>query len=211
MDTVQETIRTYDRIARDYCEKTRQPRFLEWEETYIKRLLSLISAPQALVLDVGCGDGRHTTLIEKNGGKATGIDLSDKMLAEAGELYPGGDFRKMDMRHLLFTDSSFDGIWSSGSIYHVSKADAAKVVAEFSRVIRPGGVTAISFKLGSGEGLEADPKSYSGYPRYFAYYTEDEMRDLFGSYGFGELESCSYPEEIFGDSVQQVWFRRVVC
>ena len=207
MDVIQQTIQTYDKIAYDYCTKTRQPKFLEWEENYIKKMLSLISEPNPLILDVGCGDGRHTIPIERNGGRAIGIDLSKNMLKEAKLLYSNGDFRKMDMRKLLFDDNSLDGIWTSGSIYHVTKSEARKVIREFRRVLKMNGVVTVSFKLGHGEGMEANPKSYSGSPRYFAYYTRDEMKDMFSSFGFEELESCTYPEEIFGDNLQQMWFQ----
>ncbi|MFH1382289.1 MAG: class I SAM-dependent methyltransferase [Chloroflexota bacterium] len=207
MDAVRQTIQTYDKIASDYCTKTRQSQFLDWEEGYIKELLSFIIEPSPLVLDVGCGDGRHSRLIEKNGGKAIGIDLSRGMLEEAKHFYPHGDFREMDMRQLHFTDNFFDGIWASGSIYHVTKSDIKKVIKEFNRVIRRDGVVAVSFKLGHGEGSETDHKSYAGYPRYFAYYTVEEMRDLFDGFGFDQLESCNYPEAIYGDNNQQMWFR----
>ena len=210
LDVVRQTIQTYDKIASDYCKKTRQTQFLEWEESYIKKMLSFISKPDPLVLDVGCGDGRHCVLIDKNGGRAIGIDLSIKMLKEAKTLYPNGHFQKMDMRRLLFDSGSFDGIWASGSIYHVTKSDVRKAIEEFRRTLRINGVVALNFKLGSGEGMEANPKSYSGSPRYFAYYTRDEMKDLFSNFGFEELESCTYPEEIFGDNIQQMWFQRSV-
>lgn len=64
MDVVQQTIESYDRIASEYRRKTRQSKFLDWEEIYIKMLLSYISKTIPLILDVGCGDGRHCLLIE---------------------------------------------------------------------------------------------------------------------------------------------------
>ena len=170
MDEVSQTIQTYDKIAVDYCKKTRQHKYPNWEENYIKTLLDFIPIPEPLILDVGCGDGRHCFLIDKNGGKSIGIDLSQTMVEVAKKHYPKGDFRKMDMRNLDFPDDSFHGIWSSGSIYQV-------------------------------------PKSYSGSPRYFAYYEEWEMRDISVTYGFEALDSVSYPEEIFGDKIQQMWFK----
>jgi len=57
MDVVQQTIESYDKIASEYCRKTRQPKFLDGEEIYIKMLLSYISKTIPLILDVGCGDG----------------------------------------------------------------------------------------------------------------------------------------------------------
>lgn len=207
-NVVRQTIETYDKIAPDYCKKTRQPKFLKWEETYIQRLLSYIPKSNPFILDVGCGDGRHCVLIEKNGGKALGIDLSQGMLKEAHTYYPQGDFQCMDMCNLLFDDNTFDGIWSSGSIYHVPKSEVRNVIKEFRRVLKPNGVVAINFKLGQGEGLEENPSSYSGSPRYFAYYTAQEMLSLFAGNGFDVVESCMYPEEIFGDNIQQMWFAK---
>ncbi len=206
MDIVNQTIRTYDKIATEYCAKTRQETFLEIEEEYIEKLISYISAPVPRILDVGCGDGRHCEMIDRSGAKSIGIDLSDAMLDESRKLHPMGDFRKMDQRELLFDNDSFDGIWSSGSIYHVIKADVGKVIAEFARVLRPGGVAAVNFKLGRGEGLEQNPKSYDGSPRYFAYYTKDEMTDLFRALGLREISSRTFPEQIYGDDIQQMWF-----
>ncbi|MFQ6087882.1 MAG: class I SAM-dependent methyltransferase [Candidatus Methanofastidiosia archaeon] len=207
MDVVQQTVKTYDKIASEYCRKTRLAKFLEWEENYIRKLLIFISKSTPLILDVGCGDGRHCVLIEKNGGKIIGIDLSKSMLKEAKAYYLDGDFRKMDMRRLLFDDDFFDGIWASGCIYHVTKSDVRKVIKEFRRVLKIDGIVGLSFKLGKGEGLEDNPKSYAGSPRYFAYYTKREMKDIFKDFGFEELESCIYPEEIFGYNIQQMWFK----
>ena len=207
MDVVQQTVETYNKIAPEYCRKTRQPKFLKWEEDYIKRLLFFIPKPAPLILDVGCADGRHCLMIERNGGKAIGIDLSQNMLDEAKAYHPGGDFRLMDMRTLLFADNSFDGIWSSGSIYHVLKSEVAGVIGEFRRVLKPGGMLAVNFKVGHGEGMEDKPKSYGVSPRYFAYYSHQDMKDLFEDFGFMELESCTFPEAIYGNDVQQMWFK----
>lgn len=207
MDVVERTIQAYDKIASKYAKKTREPRFLVWEEKYINSLIKYIPGSNPKILDVGCGDGRHTVIIDKNGGKATGIDLSDSMLKEARDLYPDGDFRKMDMRKLKFRKNSFDGVWSSGSIYHLPKSEIDTVIREFRRVLRSGGVIAVNFKLGSGEGMEARPRSYAAEPRYFAYYSEQEMVELFQGQGFAKLESRPYPEEIFGDNIVQMWLR----
>lgn len=209
MDIVKQTIETYDKIASSYCLKTRQKKYLDWEEMYIKKLLGYVDSQNPDILDVGCGDGRHCKLIDKNDGLAVGIDLSDNMLAEARNYYPGGNFLKMDMTKLEFEDNSFDGVWSSGSIYHVAKEHVRQVFSEIRRVLKNNGVIALSYKLGGGEGMESNPKSYGGSPRYFAYYAKDEMDGILQSCGFVELEARMYPEEIFGDDIIQTWWRKV--
>lgn len=206
-DTDAITMATYNKIAPNYCPKTRQDKYLKWEDEYISKLMKYTDTSSPEILDVGCGDGRHCLLIDKNGGHAMGIDFSEGMILESQKYYPEGEFKQMDMRVLEFDDNSFHGIWSSGSIYHVSKLEVKKVMAEFKRVLKPNGIVAVNFKLGQGESLEANPKSYGGSPRYFAYYTKSEMVDLFENFGFEEIESVLYPEEIFGADLQQMWFR----
>jgi ubiquinone/menaquinone biosynthesis C-methylase UbiE len=207
-DVVKRTIRTYDAIAPEYCRKTRQQRFLDWEREYIKRLLSSIKQPSPHVLDVGCGDGRHCRIIEELGGSAIGVDRSWNMIAEARRYYPQGHYCIMDMCALAFRSAWFDGLWASGSIYHVPKSTVEKVIKGFKRILKRQGVIAVSFKNGRGEGLEENPRSYGGAPRFFAYYTENEMEDVFSRAGFSKIASCAYPENVYGDGIQQMWFGR---
>lgn len=209
MDPVDQTKETYDSIASEYCKKTRQKKYLDWEASYIKKMLSFMASSEPLILDVGCGDGRHCKLFHENGAKTIGIDLSDAMLAESRKYFPAGEFRKMNMLALDFPDSHFDGIWSSGSIYHVPKKDIGQVISEFSRVLKPRGITAVNFKLGDGEGMMKNPNSFSGSPRYFAFYSVEEMEENFRNARFEMLKSCAYPEEVFGDDLAQMWFRKI--
>ena len=209
MDPIDQTQKTYDSIAPEYCKRTRQDKYLDWEDSYIKKMLSFMASPNPLILDVGCGDGRHCKLFHENGAKAIGIDLSDAMLAEANKYFPAGDFRKMNMLAIDFPGNHFDGVWSSGSIYHVPKKDIVQVISEFARVLKQGGIAAVNFKLGDDEGLMENPSSFGGAPRYFAFYSMEEMEDLFRNAGFEMLKSCAYPEEVFGDDLVQMWFRKI--
>lgn len=209
MDPIDQTRETYDSIAPDYCKRTRQDKYLDWEDSYIKKMLSFMASSTPIILDVGCGDGRHCKLFHENGAKAIGIDLSDAMLAESKKYFSEGDFRKMNMLNLDFPDNYFHGIWSSGSIYHVPKKDIVQVISEFARVLKQGGIAAVNFKLGDGERMMANPSSFGGGARYFAFYSLEEMEDLFRNAGFEMLKSCNYPEEVFGDDLVQMWFRKI--
>jgi len=206
--SLEQTIRTYDTIAPGYCAKTRLDKYLRWEREYIRKLLDLVASPEPKILDVGCGDGRHCRIINQENGQAVGVDLSEGMLTEARKRCPDIDLHQMNMLALEFDDGSFDGIWSSGSIYHVTKATVPAVLSEFERVLRASGVLAMSFKLGTGEGLEANPGSYGGRPRYFAYYTREEMTRLLEEAKFSVVETSLYPEKIFGADNLQIWARK---
>ena len=131
----------------------------------------------------------------------------DQVIISSKAYYPVGDFRQMNMMDLDFENDYFDGIWSCGSIYHIPKSDVGKVINEFRRILKKGGILGINFKLGGGEGLEENPKSYGGSPRYFAYYSKQEMTDILAVFGFKELDARLYPEEVFGDDILQIWLR----
>jgi SAM-dependent methyltransferase len=47
-------------------------------------------------LDFGCGAGRSTRFLGDHGFEAVGIDISDKMLANARAIDPSGDYRLID-------------------------------------------------------------------------------------------------------------------
>ena len=57
----------------------------DWEADFTLQLLKDADAFCAsdAVLDVGCGTGKYTVALQKAGGRVTGIDISDRMLAHA--------------------------------------------------------------------------------------------------------------------------------
>lgn len=96
----------------------------------------------ATVLDLGCGAGRTTIGLARQGFRATAIDLSRGLLAEARRRYPDLEFREMDATRLDFPDASFDAALFSYNgidcIYPVEQR--VRCLAEVHRVLRPGGV-----------------------------------------------------------------------
>lgn len=68
------------------------------------------------ILDLGCGTGRHASLLQKMGYKITGIDLSKVMLKIAKEKSPNSSFIKMDFCFPTFEKKYFDAsicMWST--------------------------------------------------------------------------------------------------
>lgn len=75
-------------------------------------------------------------------------------LMEPAEYAPGGVevdrlvVQHMDGRKLRYLDNAFDGVFSSGSIEHFGTfADIAAAAYEMGRVLKPGGVLALSTEL----------------------------------------------------------------
>ena len=94
------------------------------------------------VLDLGCGNGWAVKELAKRlpRGEAAGIDISDKMIAEARENYsdlPQIDFFVSSAENLPFPANKFDHILSVESFYYYPALEP--VLDELHRVLKSGG------------------------------------------------------------------------
>jgi ubiquinone/menaquinone biosynthesis C-methylase UbiE len=104
---------------------------------------------EALIVDVGCGDGFFTGLLAElvPRGQAVGLDMSPAFLEAAGKRlarnFSTGGVRLVegDANKFPFQESSVDAIWSGHSMQSYEKIP--HVLSEFRRVLRPGGFLAI--------------------------------------------------------------------
>lgn len=102
--------------------------------------------PGALVLDLGCGAGRHLGPLLQSGMAVTGVDLSRDLLAHAraglGRAAgpPQARLVRVDMRALPF-GAKFDAVLSffTSFGYFFDEAENHRVVCEIGRVLRPKG------------------------------------------------------------------------
>ncbi|MEN6548843.1 MAG: class I SAM-dependent methyltransferase [Armatimonadia bacterium] len=99
------------------------------------------------VLDAGCGEGYNTRIFARSGATLTGVDVSEQMIElardeEAREPL-GIRYEVSSVNDLsLFTADSFDMIVSTMAL--MDCADYNGAIAEFARVLRPGGTLAFS-------------------------------------------------------------------
>lgn len=109
-------------------------------------MLGLLPPVQGLhLLDAGCGSGIYAELLADRGAHVTGIDGSAGMLEHARRRLAGRgvELRVADLRAPLpFAGASFDGIVSALVLHYLR--DWAPALAEFRRVLRPGGWLAFS-------------------------------------------------------------------
>lgn len=95
------------------------------------------------VIDVGSGTGtmvRELAAIVGPTGRATGIEPNPRLRALAVEraaAVPNADFVDGLADHLPCDDDSIDLVWCERVLQHLP--DAAAAIAEFHRVLRPGG------------------------------------------------------------------------
>lgn len=98
--------------------------------------------PPGDAVDAGCGTGRFAAHLLARGHDVTGVDISPHMLDVARAKLPAADFRLGGMAALPVDDAAYDLVTSGLAIVHVP--DLMPVMAEFARVLRPGGYVVLS-------------------------------------------------------------------
>jgi SAM-dependent methyltransferase len=92
--------------------------------------------PGELVVDLGCGSGRALLWNRDLGATMVGIDIAPFFSHEARAQM---DLMLGDLRKLPFADATFDKAWSLDVLEHLSPDALAGMLAEASRVLKPGG------------------------------------------------------------------------
>lgn len=114
----------------------------------VARVIDVLGLPVgARILDVPCGQGRHTHLLAGAGYRVDGLDFSRELLARARRQgtgptlrYRRGDMRSLPARWTGRFDAVVNLFTSFG--FFTEPADDARTLREFARVLRPGGALA---------------------------------------------------------------------
>jgi SAM-dependent methyltransferase len=110
------------------------------DEPFIKEVVGGLPAGDAL--DAACGTGRIAALLAARGHRVRGVDGSPDMLARARERVPDAEFLPGELAALPLPDACVDLVVCSLALTHVPALDP--VLAEFARVLRPGGHAVLS-------------------------------------------------------------------
>ncbi|QLQ35442.1 class I SAM-dependent DNA methyltransferase [Micromonospora robiginosa] len=163
-DWLADTRTSYDTVAADYADLLRDALA---EEPFQRGILALFAElararGSGPIADVGCGPGRLTGHLHRLGLDAFGVDLSPAMIEVARRDHPGLRFEVGTMTCLDLADESLTGLLAWFSLIHVPDAEVPTVLAEFHRVLRPGGVVLLGFHAGDGSRLKTE--GYGGHP-----------------------------------------------
>ena len=93
--------------------------------------------PGSRVLDIGCGSGDFTALLQDRGMNCFGLDLSHGLLRQAQRRDARIAWLMGDAETLPFADGTFDCVVLSGLVHHLP--DPAACARETFRVLRRGG------------------------------------------------------------------------
>jgi SAM-dependent methyltransferase len=152
-------------ILSDPAKRNRAWNLDEFFETGRREIARLFNDLQALgysprlgdALDFGCGVGRLTQALAPSFQRVTGVDISPTMTRIAGRLnrFPDRVRYLVNARPDLavLPAESFDFIYSDIALQHIPPDQSRVYIAEFLRVLRPGGLAV--FQL-TAEHREAD-------------------------------------------------------
>lgn len=166
----------YDYSAKEYVAgrpPERVTRFVAEELDFFVSQLPKISPSR--VLDLGSGPGEESDYIKNKFGIVPEcVDISPEMLKICAE--KGLSTRREDFSRLSDSDDSVSGAFMNFSFFHIPKANAVEALGEIHRVLCPDGVLQATLFEGQGEGLEK--KTKYRHPRFFAYYQQEELRQV---------------------------------
>ena len=144
------------------------------------------------ILDLGCGAGRHSLLLGKQGFQVVALDISETALKTLDDRLKAASIAnvtlvKHEMWELPFIDDYFDGVICTNVLHHGRLVQIKQATTEVHRVMKEGAsafVVALStadFRKGNGKRLE--PNTYV--------FTEGEERGIIHHFfPRQELQSC---------------------
>lgn len=110
------------------------------DEPVVHEILDAL--PVGGALDAACGTGRFAEHLAARGYRVVGVDLSPEMLERARARVPQAEFRAGKLSALPLDDDAVDVVVCGLALAH--EPELGPVMAEFSRVLRPGGHVVIS-------------------------------------------------------------------
>lgn len=175
----------YDRIIRLHHQEFnyRKLQYRDWLDIMASRL-----GRGAVVLDLGCGNGRAVKYLVDKGFQGIGVDVSDKMLELAKKHVPRGKYYRKDFTKLEFKPNSFDAVVSFFALNHIPKEQFKEVMVSCKRFLKKGGLLLLGMVKGGSDGL------FEGFygkkmPLYGAGYTKKELIDILKSNGYDILKT----------------------
>jgi SAM-dependent methyltransferase len=150
------------------------------------------------LLDLGCGEGRHSLLAARMGFAPTGVDFEPLAIrrarAAAGEAGLAARIHWLvaDVLALPFLSAAFDLVLDYGCLHHQRKSDWARYMRGLRWVLKPGGLFVLSAFSTAFRAYGPQERSWhlahGAYRRFFT------ARDLHGLLG-REFEFLSLDEE----------------
>ncbi len=174
------TIAVYDAKVDDYRRMVTN----QYESESLNRFMALLP-PKAHILDLGCGPGNSSALLQKHHFTVDAVDASEEMVKVAAEQF------KVNARLGTFADieqvNEYNGVWANFSLLHATAEEFPRILAALYTALKPEGVLHLGMKTGQGECRDA-------LGRLYTFYTETELKQRVQRAGFTVHSSLSGEE-----------------
>ena len=143
MENFDLSVQRFDEFAEEYASR------FDNVSGYFDQLswfVSQIKTSSPAILELACGPGNVTKFLKNHfrESRILAVDLAPKMIGLARKALPEADFRVMDVRDISSIPERFDAVMCSFCLPFLSKDDAAKLIADCSALLNPGGVIYLS-------------------------------------------------------------------
>lgn len=166
--------RAYSQIANEYHNKTKNVEMEQEQEQFLKMI-----PKNGTILDVMCGTGRDSNIMESKGYQVTGVDDVEEMLDISKQEVPKVKFIKQDARKLQL-GKTYDGVWCNLGIFMFPKEEIPQVLKNISKHMNQGSALYINFKTGTGQKAAEDPKYKI--TLFESYFKPEEFKELLKPY-----------------------------
>ncbi len=184
----------YERVAEAYLADRRQ---VAPDVAALSQLTARL-APGALVLDAGCGAGLPIAAQLAEAYRVVGVDFSARQLRLAARHVPAALLACQDLTRLGLAAGAFDAICSYYAIIHIPRAEHAGILADFHRLLRPGG---LAFLCLGAEELDDDyDDNYFGARMYWSHFDAPTNLALLRRAGFDVLWSQVIADSLGGEA-----------
>lgn len=196
------------------------------QETKMKIILGMIERQRnGKVLDIGCGDGKISSLIrESTGMDVHGVDISETAVERANKRGIKAKPMDVDKGNLPFSNGSFDAVFCGDLIEHIY--DTEKLLDDIRRVLKGDGYVVLStpniaswynrFFLLMGlmpVWVESSLERYTGNPfikqgvGHIHAFTKRSLRELLSYKGFSVEKTSGSP--VLADGTRSRWKEKI--
>lgn len=182
----QQTVQAYEDHVQDYIDGT--PQTVDGIlKNWLDKTLDL-TPPDAHILELGSAMGRDATYLQQKGYTVECTDVAEgfvKLLQDKGF-----NARKLDAVTDAIT-GSYDLILASAVLLHFTREETAQVLRKVYEALSDGGLFAFTLKEGEGEEWSNEKL---GAPRFFCYWTADQIAEYLQDAGFEKIDIAAGQE-----------------